>query len=177
MQVPLLTGMLVNGLVGKPASFYGLVNLAQPNQVFWFAILGFLAVAVGYALTAYMSAYTVQGLGRIFTREQRKDLIRKLDRSPMALHQQVGSGELLSRVVTDTEWTRSFVTQVFFNTVQNVVRVVYPVAVLALLDPPVALAAVVVLPAQWLVSTRLQAGLRRANRTARTTKGRLMGTV
>ncbi len=177
MQVPLLSGMLVNGLLHQPASFYGLVSLTEPMQIFWFATLGFLAVAAGYALTAYMSAYSVQGLGRIFTREQRKDLIRKLDRSPMALHQQFGSGELMSRVVTDTEWTRSFVTQVFFNTVQNVVRVVYPVAVLALLDPPVALAALVVLPAQWLVSTRLQAGLRRANRTARTTKGRLMGTV
>ena len=177
MQVPLLAGMLVNGLLGKPASFYGLINLAQPDRVFWFAIVGFLAVAGGYALTAYMSAYTVQGLGRIFTREQRKDLIRKLDRSPVALHQRFGPGELMSRVVTDTEWTRSFVTQVFFNTVQNVVRVVYPVLVLALLDPPVALAAVVVLPAQWLVSTRLQTGLRRANRTARTTKGRLMETV
>ncbi len=177
MQVPLLSGMLVNGLLSQPASFYGLLTFADPTQIFWFAILGFLAVAGGYALTAYMSAYAVEGLGRIFTREQRKDLIRKLDRSPLVLHQHFGPGELMSRMITDPEWTRSFVTEVFFNTVQNVVRVAYPVAVLILLDPPVAFAAVAVLPIQWLASVRLQRTLRRASRVARTTKGRLTGTI
>lgn len=177
MQVPLLAGMLVNGLLGQPASFYGIWTLTVPSQIFWFAVVGLGIVAGAYGATAYLRAYSVAELGRTFVREQQKDLVRKLDASPMALHQRLGSGELLSRVITDTESTRSFVTQVFFNNVQNAVRVVYPVAVLVMLDPWIALAAVAILPAEWLASRRLQAGLRSASRTARATKGRLTAAV
>lgn len=177
MQVPLLAGMLVSGLLGQPATFYGVWTLAGSTEIFWFAVIGLGLVAAGYGVTAYLSSYSVAELGRTFVREQQKDLIRTLDRSPIALHQRIGSGELMSRVITDTESTRTFVTQVFFNTVQNVVRVAYPVVVLALLDPWIALVAVGILPFHWLTSRRLQAGLREASRTARTTKGRLAGAV
>ena len=177
MQVPLLAGMLVSGLLGQPAAFYGVWTLTSPTQVFWFAVFGFVVVAGAYGATAYLSSSSTAELGRTFVREQQKELIGKLDSSPIALHQRYGSGELLSRVVTDTASTRNFVTQVFFNTVQSAVRVAYPVAVLFLLDPWVAVVAVAILPAEWAISSRLQAGLRTATRTARSTKGRLTAAV
>lgn len=177
MQVPLLAGMMVNGLVGKPASFYGLVTLTGATSIFWFSVVGLVVVAGAYGAAAYLKASSVAEIGRTFVREQRKDLIRKLDRSPIALHQRFGSGELMSRMISDTESTRTFVTQVFFNTVQNVVRVVYPIAVLVLIDPWVALVAVTVLPFEWALSRHLQSRLRVASRTARATKGRLVGAV
>ena len=177
MQVPLLAGMLVNGLLGQPAAFYGVWTLTVPTQIFWFAVLGLVVVAGAYGAAAYLASSSTAELGRTFVREQQKELIRKLDVSPISLHQRYGSGELLSRVVTDTASTRNFVTQVFFNTVQNAVRVAYPVAVLFLLDPWVALVAVAILPAEWGISRRLQAGLRTATRTARSTKGRLTAAV
>lgn len=177
MQVPLLAGMLVNGLLGQPAAFYGVWTLTSPTQIFWFAVLGLGVVAGAYGATAYLTSSSTAELGRTFVREQQKELIRKLDVSPISLHQRYGSGELLSRVVTDTASTRNFVTQVFFNTVQNAVRVAYPVAVLFLLDPWVALVAVAILPVEWGISRRLQAGLRSATRTARATKGRLTSAV
>ncbi len=177
MQVPLLAGMLINGLTGQPASFYGAWTLTSATQIFWFAVLGLVVVAGAYGATAYLTASSTAELGRTFVREQQKELIRKLDTSPISLHQRYGSGELLSRVVTDTASTRNFVTQVFFNTVQNAVRVAYPVVVLFLLDPWVALVAVAILPVEWGVSRKLQAGLRTATRTARSTKGRLTAAV
>ncbi len=177
MQVPLLAGMLVNGLIGNPASFYGLITLTGTNAIFQFSVIGLVVVAGAYGATAFLRASSVAELGRTFVREQRKDLIRKLDRSPIAFHQRLGSGELLSRMISDTESTRMFVTQVFFNTVQNAVRVAYPVVVLVLIDPWVALAAVAILPFEWIISRYLQARLRLASRTARATKGRLTGAV
>lgn len=177
MQVPLLAGMLVNGLLGQPATFYGFWTVVGSTRIFYFSVIGLVLVAAGYGATAYLRAYSVAELGRTFVREQRKDLVRKLDSSPLTLHQRIGSGELMSRVISDTESTRTFVTQVFFNTVQNGVRVIYPVLVLALLDPWLGLVAVAILPAQWVTSRRFQAGLRDASRTARTTKGRLTGAV
>ncbi len=177
MQVPLLAGMMVSGLLGQPASFYGIVQLTSSTSIFWFAVFGLVAVAAGYGLTAYLSSYSVAELGRTFVRERRKDLIAKLDRSPAEFHARYGPGELLSRVVTDAESTRQFITQVFFNTVRSVVRVVFPVVLLLLLDPFIALVAVAILPVQWLISRRLQARLRDASRVARATKGRLVGAV
>ncbi len=177
MQVPLLAGMLVNGLLGLPASFYGVYSVSGAGAIFWFAVIGLGIVAGAYGLAAYWSSYSVAELGRTFVREQQKELIAKLDHSSIAFHHRLGPGELLSRVVTDTESTRTFVTQVFFNTVQNVARVVYPVAALAFLDPQVALVTTAILPVQWVVSRRLQAGLRDASRQARTTRGRLSGAV
>ncbi len=177
MQIPLLAGMLVNGLLGQSATFYGVWTLTQSTDIFWFAVIGLAVVAGAYGLTAYLSSYSVAELGRTFVREQQKDLIRKLDRSPMAFHQRLGSGELMSRVITDTESTRSFVTQVFFNTVQNVARIVFPVVALALLDPAIGLVAVSILPVEWVLSRHFQRGLRTASRKARTTKGRLAGAV
>ncbi len=177
MQLPMLVGMLVNGLVGQPASFYGVLTFQGPTTIFWFAIVGLVLVAVGYGASAYLQAASSQELGRIFAREQRKQLAHALNHSPLELHHRHGSGELLSRVITDADSTRTFVTQVFFSTVQNVLKVAYPVVLLVFLDPWVALSAVALLPIQWEVSRRLQRKLRVASRTARSSKGLLTQVV
>lgn len=177
MQVPMLVGMLVNGLVGQPASFYGILTFVDPTTTFWFAIVGLVLVAAGYGVSAFLQATTSQELGRIFAREQRKQLAKALNHSPLDLHHRHGSGELLSRVITDADSTRTFVTQVFFTTVQNALKVAYPVVLLVFLDPWVALSAAALLPVQWEVSRRLQAKLLVANRVARTSKGRLTQVV
>ena len=177
MQVPLLVGMLVNGLVGLPASFYGLLTLHTPGTIFRFAVIGLVLTAVGYGATAYLQASSSEELARVFVREQRKELAHTLHYSPLAFHQRHGSGELLSRVITDTGTTRVFVTQVFVSTVQSIVKVAYPMILLVLLDPWVALVALAILPVQWVVSSRLQRGLRAASRAARSTKGRLTHVV
>ncbi len=177
MQLPMLVGMLVNGLVGQPASFYGVLTFQGPTTIFWFAIVGLVLVAVGYGASAYLQAASSQELGRIFARDQRKQLAHALNHSPLELHHRHGSGELLSRVITDADSTRSFVTQVFFSTVQNVLKVAYPVVLLVFLDPWVALSAVALLPIQWEVSRRLQRKLLAASRTARSSKGLLTQVV
>ncbi len=177
MQLPMLVGMLVNGLVGQPASFYGVLTFQGATTIFWFAIVGLVLVAVGYGASAYLQAASSQELGRIFAREQRKQLAHALNHSPLELHHRHGSGELLSRVITDADSTRTFVTQVFFSTVQNVLKVAYPVVLLVFLDPWVALSAVALLPIQWEVSRRLQQKLRVASRTARSSKGLLTQVV
>lgn len=177
MQVPLFTGALVSGLTGTSATLYGLVTLTGQTEIVRVTIAALIGVAVAYGVTSYLAASSTAELSRMFVRDVRKDMIARLDRSSLDVHRRFGSGELMSRVMSDTESTRNFVQYVFFTNVQSVVRIVYPVAMLLLLDPWVALVTAAVLPAQWLVTRRFQTGLRRATRTARTTRGRLMASV
>ena len=177
MQVPLLTGTLVNGITGQPASFYGLVTLSGQNAVITYSIIGLLLTAAAYGATAYLSTASVSELSRTFVCGLRKDLIRKLDTASPEVHARFGSGELLSRVIVDTQSTREFVENVFFNTLQNVVRVIYPATLLFLLAPWVAVAAIAILPVQYILSRSLQRKLRLATRQARTTQGILTASV
>ena len=177
MQVPLHTGALVNGITGQPATFYSLLVVQDPGTVLAVSMLGLVAIAVAYGATAYLSTASVSELSRRFVHGLRTDLVRKLDLASVDVHERFGSGELMNRVLFDTQATREFVETVFFNTFQNVIRVAFPVAVLFLLDPWIGLAAASILPVQFLVTRHLQDRLHTATRAARTTQGRLTAAV
>lgn len=177
MQVPLLTGYLVSGITGQGAVFFGLVSVPDAGTVLGLSALGLAAVAVGYGISAYLSTASVAELSRRFVADLRKSMIHKLDTSSLEVHERFGSGELLNRVIVDTQSTREFVETVFFNTIENVLRVAYPVALLFLLNPTIALIAAAFLPVQYVVTRHLQERLRTATRVARATQGRLTSAV
>lgn len=177
MQVPLLTGYLVSGITGQGANFFGLVPLASPTEVLAVAAAGLALAAAGYGVTAYLSTASVSELSRRFVADLRKALLHKVNTSSVEVQERFGSGELLSRILVDTQSTREFVETVFFSTVQNILRVAYPVIVLFLLSPAIALVAAAFLPVQYVVTRHLQRRLREATRVARTTQGELTARV
>ncbi len=177
MQVPFLTGALVNGITGQGGVFLGLYTVHAPGEVVVLAVLGLVLAAVGIGVTAYLSTAATAELSRTSVAGLRKDLIRKLDRASMDVHGRFGSGELLSRIIVDTQSIRDFIETVFFNSLQSTIRVAYPVAMLALLDPMIGLVAAAILPVQWVLTREFQMRLRAATRVARTTQGRLTARV
>lgn len=177
MQVPLLTGYLVTGVTGHGATFFGLLPVADPATVLMLSVVGLGLAAGAYGLTAYLSTASVSELSRRFVADLRKALVHKLDTSSVEVHDRFGSGELLNRVLVDTQSTREFVETVFFNTIQNVLRVAYPVIVLFVLSPVIAAIASAFLPVQYFLTRHLQAKLRTATRKARTTQGQLTASV
>lgn len=177
MQVPLLTGALVSGVSGQGATFLGVLYVAAPGDVLTLAAVGLGLTALAYGATAYLSTASVSEMSRRFVAGLRKRLVLKLDTASVDVHERFGSGELLNRVLVDTQSTREFVETVFFDTLQNVLRVAYPVAILFLLSPTIAVVAAAFLPVQYFLTRQLQGRLREATRRARTTQGRLTSSV
>jgi ABC-type multidrug transport system fused ATPase/permease subunit len=165
MQVPLLAGVIVDGLTGKGLLLLGWAwPEATPQEVLQFAVLGLLAVAVVYCASAY--AYTVAGalLDKKFVSDLRKAVVEKAMFLSLDHHQRYGSGEILDCALRDTDRLRGFTERVFTRTLTNIVRAGYPIAMLFLINPVLALIALSVVPPQWLATWYLQKRLHAATR-------------
>jgi ABC-type multidrug transport system fused ATPase/permease subunit len=167
MQVPLLAGLIVDGLNGKGLRLFGHVwPQAEAHDVVRIGVLGLLVVAVVYGLSAF--AYTMAGarLDRGFVAQLRSAVVEKILSLSLDHHLHHGSGALVDRAVRDTDRLRGFTEQVFTRTLTNVVRTVYPIVMLFLIHPWLALVAlVIVLPqslATWRLQKRLHKGIRKS---------------
>ncbi len=173
MQVPVLSGALVNGILGNTASFYGILILHNQRQIIDFSIIGMLVIAVSYGTSSYFSTTSIAKLSRRFLSNLRKDLAEKLEFISLDVHSRFGSGELLNRIIVDTQSTKRFVEKIFVKMTTNILEVVYPVILLFLISPVIALIATSILPLQLLITREFQKRLRKATRKVRTDQGRL----
>ena len=178
MQLPLLTGAIVDGLGGRGLSFYGLDRPgAAPADVLAWGAWGLLAVALAYGVSAYALGVSRAHLSRSFVTALRKAAFEKLARLSISQHQHHGAAELIDRALSDTGSMRRFLDRVFIQALTNVLRVGYPVAMLLVLDARLALIALSVLPVQWAITRLLQNRLHAATRARRDTRSDLTTAV
>ena len=174
MQIPLLTAAIIDGLGGKEVSLYGWpLRNGNTSHLLNLVAIGLLILAVAYGITARMQMVAAGRLSRKFVFELRRRLAEKIVRLSVDQHQQFGAGDLIDRTISDTAETRRFVERVFIQTLTNVLRVGYPVAMLFWIDPLLALASLSILPPQMLVSRHLQRRLHTATRTSRRSQSEL----
>ena len=176
MQFPVLTGDLVSGILGGSASLYGLVT-ASGQGLIGASVAGLVVISAGYALSGYYSTTWTARLGRHYLADLRNDLMSKLDHLSLDIHSIFGSGELLNRVVVDTQSARPFVQSIFVTMTTYVVQLVYPAVMIVLVSPLLGAAAGSVLGVQLLADWYLQRKLRVATRTLRATQGRVTSTA
>lgn len=168
MQVPVLTGAIIDGLTGKAVSLYGLpLRNSTPGGILTVVAIGLLIVAVGYGICAWGQMIAAGRLSRKFVFELRRRLAERIVHLSVDQHQHFGAGDLIDRTISDTAETRRFVERVFIQTLTNVVRVGYPVAMMFWIDPILSLVALSILPPQLLISRWLQSKLHNATRTSR----------
>ena len=178
MQIPVLTGAIVDGLTGKRVSIYGWpLADGSPVGVLRLAVLGLVAVAVAHGLCAYARLMSGARLSRHFVAELRKAVFHKLTYLSLDLHQMYGAGELLDRAVSDTGAMRRFIERVYIQTITNVLRVGYPIVMLFAIDAVLALVSLSILPLQWLTTRYLQNKLHAATRKRRETRSDLITAV
>jgi ABC-type multidrug transport system fused ATPase/permease subunit len=177
MQIPLLTGIIVDGLTGKAPTFYGWRLPAASAAILGVAVAGLLVVAFFYGFSTYMSQQASANLSRHFVARLRTAVFEKLTYLSLDIHQRFGVGELLDRAVSDTGALRLFMERVFIQTVANALRVAYPIILLVSMEPTLALIALSVLPGQWLITRRLQQRLHQATRRRRATRSDLVNLV
>ncbi|TBR22948.1 MAG: ABC transporter ATP-binding protein [Candidatus Nitrosotenuis sp.] len=178
MQIPVLTGALVDGIDGKDSThvkIYKNIDLSfmRPDEVLQFASIGLIAVAVLYGLAAYFRTTSIAKVSRHFVAELRKSLVEKLELLSLDVHTKYGSGDLLNRVILDTQSLRTFIENSIIKTIVKIVQMGYPLVMLFILDPFLASLAVSVLPAQWLVTKKLQKKIYATSRRIKNTNSDL----
>lgn len=174
MQIPILTGALIDGIHQKHVKIYGLFEFPQSSeQILLFAIVGLFLIALGYGVSAYFRMITIAKVSRHFVSEIRKALIQKSISLSLDVHSKYGSGELLNRTMMDTQSIRQLVESAFIKTSTNIVRLAYPLVMLFIIDPYLTLISLSVLPVQLLITRKLQKKLHKASREARTTQAGL----
>src|SRR6266446_4209757 len=178
MQVPVITGALIDSLRSKHARLYGFeLNTGSRHRNVEIAALALITVAAAHGLSAYWRQLSTNKLTRRFVCETRQDVIERLTTMRLERHFQIGTGELLHRVIVDTATLRSFADQVVIQTATNVLRVAFPVVFLFLRQPLLAVVSCSVIPVQWTLATRLQEQLYRARTKARRTLSRFTTVV
>jgi ABC-type multidrug transport system fused ATPase/permease subunit len=168
MQVPLFTGLIVDGLVGGKVRLWGLDReLGDPMAILQLAAAGLTAVALVYGLSAYGWTVATARLSRGFVTDLRKRLVAHSINISIDRHHGIGAAGLIDRILRDTAATRSFLEKVFVRTLTNLLRAGYPVLMLIFLDFRLALIALSVLPVQRLISRQLEKRLQATTRKRR----------
>src|SRR6266516_5574663 len=177
MQVPVITGAVIDSLRGKHVRLYGIemdpkVNRRERYRNVELAALALLAVAAARGASAYLRQRCIDKLARSFVSETRQQLLERVTMMPLARHYRIGAGELLHRVLVDASALRRFVSEVVLQTATNVLRVVFPVVLLFLHEVVLAAAVCSVIPMQWLTNWFLQKRAHLARLQTRKTQSR-----
>ncbi|MDL1963473.1 MAG: ABC transporter ATP-binding protein/permease [Deltaproteobacteria bacterium] len=178
MQVPIFTGIVIDGLTNEKVSMYGL-NWSPESSliVLQIAAIGLLVVALLRGSSAYAWTYSSAKLSRNFVTELRKKLIEKITFLSLDVHHQYGPGDLLDRTLRDTATTRAFMERVFVQTFTSFLRMGYPILMLILIDPILTGIALSVIPPQQLISRYLEKKLHVATQKSRESDSDLMSAV
>lgn len=174
MQIPILTGALIDGINGDNSTIYGIINLeATRKQILGFSITGLILVAAAYGITAFFRTTTKAKISRNFVFDLQRELSQKIERLSMDIHSKYGSGDLLNRAILDTNSVKPFVESTIIKFVVNVFRIIYPVIILFLMEPILATIASSFLPIQFLLTQKIQKKMRRTARRVRKRRAKL----
>lgn len=176
MQIPLLTGALIDGLHRHHVKIYGFIELPKVDteMTLHYIAIGLLLIAILYGVAAYFRTSSIAKASRHFVSEIRKSIFYKFEILSLDIHSYFGSGELLSRAIVDTQSLRTFIENTIIKTITNLVRSIYPFIVLFVMDPYLTLLASSVLPIQWIIARQLQKKLHLSSRKSRTSSAVLM---
>jgi ABC-type multidrug transport system fused ATPase/permease subunit len=173
MQVPVITGALIDSLRSKHVRLYGLkLDPDSRRKSVAIAALALGGVAVARGLSAYLRQLSVNKLTRRFVRDIRRSLIERLATMPLEHHFRIGSGQLFHGVMEDTGRLRSFAGQVVIRNATNALRFICPMAFLFLQNAFLTAVCCAVIPVQWALTILLHRQARRARIQARRTRAK-----
>src|ERR1051325_4977474 len=173
MQVPVITGALIDSLKSKHVRLYGLdLDRTSRRRSVEIAALALVGVAIVRGLSVYLRQRSVNKLTRRFVREIRQSLIERVTSMPMEHHLQIGSGQLFHGVMTDTENLRNFAGRVVVGNTTYALRFICPVVLMFLQQPFLTTVCCGVVPLQWGLTMLLHKQTRSARALARNMRAR-----
>ena len=125
---PLVTKAIVDDVIGQQQ-----LHLLLP----YLALL--LAVAAGRAITTYFYTYGQNRLGQLVMTDVRLALYRRLLALPYSFYDRERTGRLISRVGSDVESTRIFLSQIMIESMSHLMTITLATAVMLQQDHVLAL--------------------------------------
>ncbi len=166
-QGPILVGVAVDLLSGTDRSLYGLDLTPNDTRSIVIIAIGMGLLAIAKVVIGYMHTISSALLGRQMVEAARRDMAEATMQMTLDERRRFNSGDLLDRSLADSKGLRSFVQNVVIRLVSNTLRAIYPVTLMFLIDPIMALVVLAVIPLQSGFSGLLQRRLHRQTRAAR----------
>ena len=127
-------------------------------------ILIVIALMVAKNALLWLAGYLGATLQEYVTRDLRKAVYNHIAHLPLGYFQRTKTGQILSRVITDTSETRLILTQLVTSSLQNAALIVSYIVFLFLISWKMTLMALVIVPVLGLVLTPILQKLRKGNR-------------
>ena len=136
------------------------------------------SVAVyGFTVTAQtaggISGQVGASLQERITRDLRDAVFRHMQRLPLGWFSRMKTGQVMSRILADTEQAKAVLAEVATRTIQNLAQIVVTIVVLIRMSPRLALLSLVVAPVITAVLQPILRKLRRGHRTLRNEYGEI----
>lgn len=155
----------------------GVASTAEPPLTIGAAAIAFLIVAVAAARADYAQVMILSSLGNRVLNQLRHDLFVHVLRQPLAFHERKAEGEILTRIVYDTNRLRVGVNYLLVRVVQTVLLFVFTIAVLFSIEPALALILLLAGAVAFLVMTGAGYRVKKAARENRRREGKLAALV
>jgi subfamily B ATP-binding cassette protein MsbA len=127
-------------------------------------ILIVIALMVTKNFLLWLAGQLGASLQEYVTRDLRKAVYNHIAHLPLGYFQKTKTGQILSRVITDTSETRLILTQLVTSSLQNAALIVSYITFLFLISWKMTLMALVIVPVLGLVLTPILQKLRKGNR-------------
>ncbi|MEP6506819.1 MAG: ABC transporter transmembrane domain-containing protein, partial [Gemmatimonadales bacterium] len=127
-------------------------------------ILIVITLMVAKNALLWLAGYLGATLQEYVTRDLRKAVYNHIAHLPLGYFQRTKTGQILSRVITDTSETRLILTQLVTSSLQNGALIISYVVFLFLISWKMTLMALVIVPVLGLVLTPILQKLRKGNR-------------
>ncbi|MHB1355224.1 MAG: ABC transporter ATP-binding protein [Anaerolineae bacterium] len=163
---PFLMGVAIDRFISKG-------NLVGLSGLLLLMIASYILGAAGTWLQTYLMA----GLAQHVVRDLRQDLFARLQMLPLRFFDQRSHGDLMSRLTNDVENVSNVLATSFSQLVASVFGLVGVIIVIFLLNVPLAVVSMVVMPLTYVLTRAIASRTRRGFRETQKTLGALNGII
>ncbi|OYV72832.1 MAG: hypothetical protein B7Z72_03895, partial [Gemmatimonadetes bacterium 21-71-4] len=158
---------LQNRLVGA------FLDPAKPLSSLEAMIIAIVIIVAVKNVFVWMGGQLGAALQELVTRDLRDRVFTHLQRLPLGYFQRTKTGQVISKVLSDTEQTKALVTEIVTKSIQNAAQIAATVVVLLYISPRLTLLSLVVAPLLTLALQPILRKLRRAYRLLRNDYGEI----
>ncbi len=126
------------------------IRLRDEPMVLWLA-MGLIAVAGVRGLFTFLQGYLAEKVSQSAAYDMRNQLFSKLQNLSFSYYDQAQTGQLMTRATNDVELVRQFISQGFLQLISALVMLFGTAAILLITDWGLALIALLVVPAMFIV--------------------------
>ncbi len=163
-------------LAGVPGRIVASLG-ASSHSLLNIAVAAVAGIAVIGAVSGYFDKYLTTSVSRWVGHDLRRTIYHHIQRLGLAEHDQVRTGDMITRVTTDIEAIQDFIDSALLGILVDVLTLVGMIGVMFYLNWRFTLIALAVMPILFLIVYRYTRRIKQASRAVRKQEGELLSVV